>query len=318
MVHKVRLVLLMTFGVATLLAAPGFAGQDKPAVDPLQLVTEGRKLVTGNKLDEAMAKYQQALAIDPKLFEAHVSLGIVLDLKGQYAEARTHLDRGLAEAQASADDADTALNALGVASVFARDVPGAARAYQQLFDRRSAASRPDAAAEAANALGRVYLETGDAKNARRWYETAHATVQKMPGQTADQIDLWEMRWHHALSRLAARAGDKKTAAREADAVKALIDKGGLNASQAPIYEYLVGYNAFYAKSYDAAIAALQRADQKDPFILGLIAQSYEKKKDAASAQAWWTKVLALPAHSIQNGIMRPLAVKATTASPASK
>lgn len=280
------------------------------------MVAEGRKLVTAGKLDEAIARYEKALAIDSKLFEAHVALGIAQDLKADYANARKHLEQALTLAQGQSqsegdNNIETALGALGVSYVFTGDAKQSARYYQQLFDRRVASNRLDAAAETANALGRVYLETGDTANAKRWYETSRQNVKKLSGLTEDVIDLWEMRWHHALSRIAARSRDKATAANEAAEVKKLIDKGGLNAQQQPIYDYLIGYNAFYLGDYDAALAALQNADQKDPFILGLIAQTYEKKKDAAAAKAAWTKVLASTAHSIQNAVMRPLAMKAT-------
>lgn len=312
--------LLMTLALSTVLAAP-LAAQQKPAAaapaatapapaqtDPLQLVVAGRKLAVANQLDEAIAKYEQALKVDPQLYEAHLALGNVLDLKARYADARKHFEQALSLAEEG--DKDTVLSQLAVSYVFAGDITSASRTYQQQFDRRVAANRLDGAAETANALGRVYLETGDVKNARRWYETAHTTIQKVSGLPSDQLDLFEMRWHHALSRIAARSHDKSGAAREAAAVKALIDKGGANASQQGIYDYLIGYNAFHAGDNDAAIAALQKASQDDPFIVGLIAQSYAKKKDAAAAKAAWTKVLAMTGHSLQNALTRPLATKA--------
>jgi tetratricopeptide (TPR) repeat protein len=118
-----------------------------------------------------------------------------------------------------------------------------------------------------------------------------------------------MRWHHAASRIAARKGDHKTAAREAEAVKQLVDKNKQNATQMPIYLYLVGYNALYAKQYDEAIATLQKADLRDPFILGLLAQAYEKKGDKANAIATYSKALDTYGHSLQNALTRALAKK---------
>ena len=92
-------------------------------------------------------------------------------------------------------------------------------------------------------------------------------------------------------------------------VKQLIDKNPQNATQMPIYLYLTGYNALYAKQYDEAIAILQKADQRDPFVLGLIAQAYDKKGDAANAKATYTKALESPAHNIQNALTRSIAKK---------
>jgi predicted Zn-dependent protease len=77
----------------------------------------------------------------------------------------------------------------------------------------------------------------------------------------------------------------------------------------PIYLYLIGYNALYAKKYDDAIASLQKGDLRDPFILGLLAQAYEKKGDVANAKANYAKALEAPGHSVQNALTRSLAKK---------
>lgn len=275
--------------------------------DPLPLVAEGRKLIAAGKVDEGLAGIDRALAIDPKLFEAHLAKGIGLDIKADYAGARTHLEQALA--LASDDDNDPAITALAVSYVFAGDVENAARQYQKLFDRYIAGGRLDTAVETANALGRVYLETGDIAKAEQWYQTGRETFKKVSGLPEEQIDLGWMRWHHAASRIAARRGNAKQAARDALVVKELIAKNARNATQQPIYDYLIGYNAFYAGDYDAAIAALLKADQRDAFINGLLAQAYEKKGDRATARAHYQKALDSPSHSVQNALTRPLAQK---------
>jgi tetratricopeptide (TPR) repeat protein len=296
-------------GVATGLLAQGSPQKDSTpaAKDPLQLVAEGRKMVSSGKLDEGMASIDKALATDPKLFEGLLAKGIALDIKGDYPGARKFLEDANAVAQ---DDArDPVFTAIAVSYVFEGDVANAARYYQRLFDRYIAASRIDTAAEIANALARVYLETGDIAKAEQWYTTGRENAKKLSGLREDQVDLWTMRWHHAASRIASRKGDHKTAAREAAVVKQLVDKNQQNATQMPIYLYLAGYNALYAKQYDEAIAVLQKADLRDPFILGLLAQAYEKKRDVANAKATWTKALETYGHSVQNALTRPLAKK---------
>lgn len=283
------------------------SAQSSAAKDPLQLVAEGRKMIASGKVDEGMASIDKALATDPKLFEGLLAKGIALDIKGDYPGARKFLDDANSVAQ---DDArDPVFTAIAVSYVFQGDVANAARYYQRLFDRYVSGGRLDTAAETANALARVYLETGDIKKAEQWYTTGRENAAKLSGLPEDQVDLWKMRWHHAASRIAARKGDHKMAAREAEEVKKLIDKNAQNATQMPIYLYLTGYNALYAKRYDDAIAALQKGDLRDPFILGLLAQAYEKKGDAANAKANYTKALESPAHSIQNAITRSLAKK---------
>ncbi len=246
-------------GVATGLLAQGSAPKDstQPAKDPLQLVAEGRKMVSSGKLDEGMASIDKALATDPKLFEGLLAKGIALDIKGDYPGARKFLED--ANSVAHDDARDPVFTAIAVSYVFEGDVANAARYYQRLFDRYIAASRIDTAAETANAIARVYLETGDIKKAEQWYMTGRENAKKLSGLPEDQVDLWTMRWHHAASRIAARRGDHKTAAREAEVVKKLVDKNQQNATQMPIYLYLTGYNALYAKRYDDAIARCRRA-----------------------------------------------------------
>jgi tetratricopeptide (TPR) repeat protein len=269
------------------------------------MASRARRLTTAGKLDEAVPLFNNALSVDPELFEAHLGLGIALDLQGHYTEARQHLERALQRATDS--NRSTVLSALAISYVFESKTDEAAKYYQRQFDLQVAAGALDGAASTANALGRLYLETGAIDLADQWYRTGYATARKLSGLPGDQVDLWEMRWLHAQSRVAARRGDAAGAAKHAAALKALIDKGGENAKQLPIYHYLVGYNALYLGRFDAAVAALEKADTTDPFILGLLAEASEKGGDKAAARAYWSKAAATYGHSLQNALTRPKA-----------
>jgi tetratricopeptide (TPR) repeat protein len=314
---------LVCAGLSALLAgsataqtpAPAAQTAPQPAAQPpatppdaTALASRARRLQTNGQFDEAVALFTQALAIDPELFDAHLGLGYALDLQGRYEPAREHLRRALG--RAPADAKATALSALAISYVFDGQTAEAAKRYQQLFDDQIAGSSLDGAAATANALARLYLETGDLTQAQAWYRTGYDTAKKLTGLPVDQVDLWEMRWLHAQSRLAARRKDAAEAATHAAALKALIDKGGENATQLPIYQYLVGYNAFHLGQYDTALAELAKGDQRDPFVLALQAWSAEKKGDAAQAKQFWTKVLAQNGHSLQNALVREAARKA--------
>ena len=63
------------------------------------------------------------------------------------------------------------------------------------------------------------------------------------------------------------------------------------------------------RDYKTAIADLQKADQRDPLILALIAESYEKSGDRSEAMDYYRKVLASNAHNPTNAFARPLAKK---------
>jgi len=301
-VSRFAAALLIAFAVV----CSGAAAQTP--VDPTALAAQARRLTTNGRLDEAVSMFQSALAADPELFEAHLGLGIALDLQGRYGDAREHLRRALGRAPESGRG--TALSALAVSYAFESKTDDAASFYRQLFDDQTAAGTLDGAAGTANALGRLYLELGVIDQAQAWYRTGHDTAKKLSGLPGDQVDLWEMRWLHAQSRLAARRGDRAAADTNAAALKALIDKGGENAKQLPIYQYLVGYNAFYLGNYEQAITELQRADQGDPFILALLARALEKRGDAAGAKEYWVKVLASNGHSLQNALVREQARQA--------
>jgi tetratricopeptide (TPR) repeat protein len=115
-----------------------------------------------------------------------------------------------------------------------------------------------------------------------------------------------MRRHNALGRIEARRGNRESAASHAAAVKELLDTPGME-NQRVFYPYLVGYIAFFAKQYQPAIDELLRGDQSDPFVLGLIAQSYQRLGDRAKAEEYFRKVMATPVHNINSAFSRPLA-----------
>ncbi|HEY8549939.1 MAG TPA: tetratricopeptide repeat protein [Vicinamibacterales bacterium] len=286
--------------VAGLMVGAGL--QAAQTADPDALASQARKLTIAGQLSESIALFGKALAIDPELFAAHLGLGLALDLEGRYEQAREHLTRAIA--LAAENERGLALGAMAASYAFEGRTADAGSYYEKQFDLQMAAGNRGAAAATANAIGRVFLEGGRPDDAERWYRTGYETARKLTGLPDDQVDLWEMRWLHAQSRIAARRGRPDEAARHAEALKRLIDKGGENAKQMPIYHYLIGYNAFHAGKLDQAVAALQQADQEDPFILGLLAQAYEKQGKADAAREMWKKVLASTSHSLQNAFFR--------------
>jgi tetratricopeptide (TPR) repeat protein len=299
------------------------AAQEQPAPeklnqafpnDPVALVMEASRLKALGRLDEALATYQQALRLDSQSFEAHMGAGTILDLKGNYADARKELDQALAAAPENArEQRDQALTALAVSYAFEGDVEKSKSYYEKLYDFQMSTQRLDKAATTAGTIGRAYLDSGDTRQAAQWYETGQDTVKKMSGLSSEELDIWQMRWEHAQSRIAARSGNVEDAETHAAAMKTLIDKtvkNGANGTNAVVsalgqsYQYLVGYNAFFAGKYDDAIAALQKADQHDPSVLGLIAEAYVKKGDVDAARPYAEKVTGPPTHTLQSAIMR--------------
>jgi tetratricopeptide (TPR) repeat protein len=291
------------FLIGTLAAAQAAPSTSTPALD---LVKQGQKLNSEGKQDEALALYDEALKESPDLYEAHLASGIALDLKGQYEEARKHLNKALEVA--NAEQKPQALRTIAMSYAFEGKASDAARYEQQVFDARLAKQDFEGAAGIANELARIYLESGDVDNAERWYRTGYETAQRKAAMTDAEKNLWAFRWEHAQARIAARRGKKDDAQKHVAAAKRALDNAN-DPNQTPFYPYLTGYVAFYAGDYKTAIADLEKADQRDPFILSLLAQAYEKFGNQAQATEYYKKVLATNFHNPTNAFARPLAKK---------
>jgi tetratricopeptide (TPR) repeat protein len=300
-----------TICTAFLLAAFSLAQQpapSKPAVpgSAADLVQQGEKLSRDGKQDEALALFSKALDKSPGLYEAHLGAGMALDLKGDYAAAREHLTRAI---ELAPDDSKAqALRSMAVSYAFEGNVYKAAEPEMQVFNSRLAKGDSVGAAETCNELARIYLESGDADHAYKWYKMGYQTMANKADLPEDDKNLWQFRWESAQARVAARNGKAEEAKQHLAAAKAVLDKGKIPA-QVHFYPYITGYVAFYTGDYKTAIADLQKADQHDPLNLALLGEAYEKSGDAAQAKIYYGKVLELNVHNPTNAFARPLAKK---------
>ena len=295
-----------TYILAALLILTSAADAQPTQTDPADLVKQGQKLEFSGRLTDAVELYARALDANPKQFDAHLGIGRVLDVQGQYAEARQHIQKAIA--LAPENGLGPALSTLAVSYAFERKAEEAAKHYQRVFDRQVKAGAFESAAGTANALGRVYLESGDSDHAEKWYRTGYETAMKVKNTQA-QRDLWDMRWHHARGRIAARRKQFDRARTHLEEVRAIDRRGTLDEFQKSNVPHLAGYVALYEGKVDEAIAQLSQADREDPFILSLLAQAYELKNEAAKARELYQQILDSPGHSLQVAFSRPLATK---------
>jgi len=270
------------------------------------LVQRGQKLSHDGKQDEALAMYEQALQKDPNSYQAQLESGIALDLKGDYAKAREHLTKAVEIAPA--DSKQQALRSLAFSYAFQGDAFKAAEPEMEVFNARLANGDSVGAAEACDELARIYLELGDPDHAYKWYKMGYDTVSRKGDLSEAERNLWLFRWESAQTRIAARRGNVEEAQQHLRAAKPALDKAN-NPAQMRFYPYLTGYVAFYGGDYKTAIIELQKADQRDPLILVLLGQAYEKSGDAAQARSYYQKVLEVNVHNPTNAFARPLAKK---------
>lgn len=294
------ILLLLSFSNAQAAAT----GQSSAAsANPL---APGQKLISEGKFDDAVSFYQKALQSNHNSADAYLGIGAALDLKGDYSTARQNIQKAIDIA--AGDNKIRPLRTMAVSYAFTNDAAAAAKYEEQAFQMQMAKSDFNGAAGTANELARIYLENGDYANAAKWYDTGNKTALQNPKLTDAEKDLWQFRLLNAQARIAARQGNKAKAEQLTAEAKKVIDKG-TNPDQAQFVPYLEGYVAFYGGDYSNAISDLQKANQKDPFILLLMAQAYEKWGDQKNAMDYYRKVLAINAHTPTAAFARPIAEK---------
>jgi tetratricopeptide (TPR) repeat protein len=298
---------LIALILLTLTFALPSRAQEAIPVDPAALNKQAQQLESDGKRKEALGIFRLILEKDPANVPAHLGMGRVLNIEGQYIEARQHFQKAIDAASQS--EMNGALSAMAISYAFEGNAAEAAKYYGRLIDRHLSSGAMDAAGGAANGLGRVYLETGDTVNAEKWYRTGYESASKNQKRTPEQTDLTEMRWHHAQARIAARRKQFDVARKHVDEVRAIVARGRLDEAQQAQYPHVAGYVAFYEGEYDKAVAELSKADQEDPFILSLLAQAYEQKSDIVKARELYTRILSMPDHSLQAAFARPLAAR---------
>lgn len=231
--------------------------------------------------------------------------GRELDLDGKYAEARKDFSKVL-EMGVAAQLQAQARRSLAVSYAFEGDCQNAVKYEGPLYETYLVAKSYFEAGETADELARICIDAGDLDQAYQWYQKGHDAGLNEPEEK--QKDLWNFRWEHAQARIAARRGNQAEARKHVEAAKAILDKGS-NPQQAPFFPYLVGYVAFYGGDFKTALSEFQKANQNDPFIVAMIAQTYEKLGDSAHALEYYRKALGSKAHNPPNAYARPLARK---------
>jgi len=281
-------------------------GQQQQAPQP-EFIVKGRALLREGKLDEALAVYREELAKSPDAVAANNAAGVVLDLMGQYAEARKYFAKAI-EVAATPQAKAAAQRAMAMSYAFEGNCKKTVEWEQKVFDYWVSVNDFFQQGEMANEAARVCIEAGDLNTAQKWYETGHSVGLREPNIKPDRVDLWEFRWEHAQARIAARRGKHEEAQKHVAAAKAALDKG-TNPTQAVFFPYLVGYVAFYRGDYKTALEELQKANQNDPFIQCLVAQTYEKMGEKEKAMEFYRKAAATTAHNPPAAYARPFAKK---------
>lgn len=309
----VALISIATLAQVPPAQAPQAQQQQLDPNTPAGMAQQARRLMSQGKLDEAFGVAHRAMEADPKSFDAQLALGTILDIRGNYAEARKHIQAALDNATDDRQKA-SARRSLAVSYFFERNAKGAEDAERPLIEEYLAKKDYASAADVSNELARLLLESDDFAGATKYYQMGYDASTKADLKPEDHA-LWEWRWHNAEARIAARQGKKAEAQKHVEAAKAALDKTGPEnqKAQAQYWPYLLGYVAFYGGDYTTAITDLhtasENANQRDPFILALLAQAYEKTGKTADAMELYKKILTINIHNPTGAYARPIAQK---------
>lgn len=294
------LTLMLTFAAAVSAQAPG--GQEQP-----EFVKQGQALLHEGKLDEALALYRKTLQETPNSQSANNAAGVVLDLMGKGDEARKYFTKAVEVAQTPQSKA-SAQRAMAMSYSFESNCKKTVEYEQLVFDYYVSVKDFFQQGETADEAARVCIDSGDLDAALKWYQTGHEAGLQEPGIKPERVDLWEFRWEHAQARIAARRGNKTDAETHVAAAKAILAKG-TNPQQSQFLPYLTGYVVFYEGNYKSALEELQKANQNDPFIQCIIAQTYEKLGDKANATEYYRRASTATSHNPPAAYARPFARK---------
>lgn len=270
-------------------------------------IHQGQQLMRQGRLDDALALYRATLKSSPNSVPANIAAGIVLDLQLQGEEARQYFANAI-DAAYTPELKAVAQRMMAMSYAFESDCKKTAELEQQVFDYYGTVKNFSQQGEIANEAGRVCLESGDFDAAQHWYELAHDTGLKEPNIPPARRDLWEFRWESAQARIAARRENQAEAQKHVAAAKSILDKG-TNPEQTQYLPYLDGYVAFYAGDYKTALAEFQKIDPNEPFIVCILAQTYEKLGDKDKALELYRKASTAILHNPGAAYALPLAKK---------
>jgi tetratricopeptide (TPR) repeat protein len=245
-----------------------------------------------------------------------------LDLAGKGREARRVLQKAMDSAESPAVKARLE-RTMAMSWAFEGNCPKTTEYEQKVIDYWVTRQKDDPhtafyqEGEMADEAARVCLDASDLDAAATWYRKGHALGLKEPDISPDRKALWEFRWQHAQARIAARRGNRAAAEQHVAAAQtALESMRDLRRQQQIFFPYLTGYVAFYLGDYQKALAGLQNANQRDPFIQCLLGQTYEKLGDRAKAMECYRNASMTNAHNPPVAYARPFARKKLQASAA--
>jgi tetratricopeptide (TPR) repeat protein len=254
--------------------------------DPNPYDSYAELLLKMGRFDDSIAQYRKALAIDTHFVPSHFGISADLTYLGKPQEAEAELQKMADQAR---NDGELRTAYFGMA-VVASDGGKFDKALQAMDKQYSVAEKKnDVAAMSADLLakGNISLEAQKYDVANRQFERS---LQLVDGSSLSQEIKDNAKLLHHYNLTAVAIGKKDYAAAKTHAEEF---RQGAEASKNPVQiklaHELAGRIALAEKSYDAAIAELEQANQQDPRNLYRLSQAYQAKGDSTKAQDFCKK-----------------------------
>jgi len=238
---------------------------------------------------------------------------VQFDLDGKGAEARALFQKLIDESASPAAKAN-AERGMAMSWAFEGNCPKTveyeqkAIAYWTTREKDQPGNAFYQEGEMADEAARVCIDSGAVDTALEWYRKGHEFGLKEPDISPDRKALWDFRWEHAQARVAARRGNKAEAERHVAAARAALAAMTSSRSQQESFlPYLTGYVAFYLGDYKTARDDFEKAGDYDPFIQGMIGQTWEKLGNREKALEAYRKAASAGGHNPPAAWARPFA-----------
>lgn len=269
---RIRLLLLLFFGLCPARAALGIPARQAPATgakpaDPAQLFKHGEQALHDGRLDEAENDFRGVLAVDPQAGGAYANLGVVHMRRKQWAQALIDLKKA---EQMMPQVAGIRLD-IGLAYYRQNEFLKAIPPFESVVHDQPDAEQPR------YLLGLCYFF------AERWADAA-TTLEPLWTEESSKLP-----YLYVISNAAHRAGRKDLDERASTQLVKLGDGS-------PEYHLFAGKYHLNLEQYDQALGDFQAAEKEDPrlpfvhFNLGL---AYRKKQDYDHAKEEFLKDAAV-------------------------
>ncbi len=299
-----QLIGILPFGLAALVVS--LSAQAPPAKTPAtDLVKQSEAALREGKHEKALTIARQAVTSTPRSFEANHQAGVVSDLVGRYADARTYFNKAI-EVAPTPEAKMSARRSIAISYAFENNCKEALKYETAVYNDLLARKDFITASEVAYEAGDICLEAGEYTDALNWYNTGRAATREQRNPEPERRTVWQLRDAHARARLSARRGANAVALEHLKNIEGIFSRGVIH-DQAGVYPYLAGYIAFYDDNYKSALPRLQAADANDTSVRNLLAQTYENLGNLADAKETYRKIALTSAHDLATASALPLA-----------